>query len=44
MTFEPKWEEHISILRKGQTISIVGQIERIERFSVHLRSCELISA
>jgi hypothetical protein len=41
--FDSTWEGHISMLRKGQAISAIGQIESIDRFAVRLRSCELVS-
>lgn len=41
--FDLKWKDHVSMLQKGQKITAVGQIEKIEPNELRLQSCELIS-
>ena len=41
-TFVEKWSEPLSVLRPGERIRAVGQIRRIDAYSVWLEECELI--
>jgi hypothetical protein len=43
LLFDLKWKEHISMLRKGQAITVIGQIQVIDSDEVRLESCELVS-
>jgi len=43
LTFENTWLEQISVLRKGNRISVVGKISEIEHPGVSMESCEISS-
>jgi hypothetical protein len=36
-----KWSARLSLLRRGQTISVIGQIQTISPLDIVLRNCEL---
>jgi hypothetical protein len=39
--FERQWNEQVNLLKKGQNISVIGEIERITQDYIELRDCEL---
>jgi hypothetical protein len=41
MFFDPKWSNRLTLLRRGQNISAVGQIYSISVLDIILRNCEL---
>ena len=43
MIFDNTWKERISILRKGQAITVIGKIEEINVMDLRMGNCELIS-
>jgi hypothetical protein len=43
MHFHVKWTDRLSVLRQGDALTIVGQIDRVDKLSVVLRACELVS-
>jgi hypothetical protein len=42
MMFSEEWRDHLSILTLGQNIAVVGKIEQVDYFGVHLTDCELV--
>ena len=42
MNFGRVWITRLSMLRTGERITVLGQIDNVERFSVWLKKCELL--
>lgn len=43
MTFSSKvWVDRLSVLRRGDNITVIGKIERLDSFDVRLSECELV--
>jgi hypothetical protein len=40
--FSGKWASSLSVLREGDSVTVLGQIDSVERYSIWLRKCELI--
>jgi len=40
--FEKKWRDTLSALRKGDTVTVLGQIHRVDPHYINLRNCDLI--
>ena len=43
MSFDKNWANHVEVLRRGQNIKIVGEIQRVDVFDLWLENCELIN-
>lgn len=42
MWFSRKWISSLSALREGDIVTVLGQIDLVERFNIWLKKCELI--
>jgi hypothetical protein len=42
MDFSKEWIDRIIVLRRGQNVSVIGQVTRITSSQVELQNCELI--
>jgi hypothetical protein len=42
MYFDLAWSERLTVLIRGQTISVMGKIEKINQSDLQLTDCELI--
>jgi hypothetical protein len=42
MYFDKTWRDRLAVLRPGQSIHVIGQIERVDTVGVTLTKCELI--
>ena len=42
MMFEKPWIDRLAIAKRGDKLTVVGQIERIDGVSVQLKNCELV--
>ena len=42
MTFDEKWFDRLSIMKRGEVVTVVGEIQKIEPHVVSLTNCELI--
>jgi hypothetical protein len=40
--FDKRWNERISILRRGSTLAIIGQIVSVETHGLRLENCEIL--
>jgi hypothetical protein len=43
MYFDKEWVERLSVLKHGDAIRVIGEIEEIHRTHVQLHHCELVS-
>jgi hypothetical protein len=43
MYFDRTWDDRLAVLRRGTTITVLGQLERVSGVEVHLEHCELVS-
>jgi hypothetical protein len=44
MMFKKPWIDRLAIARRGDKLTVVGQIERIDAVSVQLENCELVGS
>ena len=42
MYFDGTWDDRVAVLRRGDSITVIGQLERVNRDGVHLGNCELV--
>jgi hypothetical protein len=43
MRFGKEWFDRLSIMTVGQDVTVVGKIEQVDAFGVHLAECELVN-
>ncbi len=44
MMFSRPWIDHLAIAKRGDKLTVIGQIERIDSVSVQLKNCELVGS
>jgi hypothetical protein len=44
MMFRRPWIDHLEIAKRGDKLTVIGQIERIDSVSVQLENCELVGS
>lgn len=42
MFFNKPWIDRVAILKRGDKLTVIGQINTIDTLSVHLENCELV--
>ena len=41
MYFGKEWGDRLAMLKKGDPMTVIGRVDRIDAFSVHLEKCEI---
>ena len=44
MIFKKPWIDRLAIVKRGDKLTVIGQIERIDSVSVQLENCELVGS
>jgi len=44
MMFKKPWIDRLAIVKRGDKLTVIGQIERIDGVSVQLENCELVGS
>lgn len=44
MMFKKPWIDRLAIAKRGDKLTVIGQIERIDGVSVQLQNCELVGS
>jgi len=42
MMFREPWIDRLAILKRGDRLTVIGQIQRVDRVSIQLENCELV--
>jgi len=44
MMFREPWIERLAILKRGDKVTVIGQIQRIDSTTIQLEKCEVVGA